>query len=66
MNEIYELWSPRWHELQHSLADSVTAQAAPIVAGMLLARDTQDAAAGSPSWLARARTRVQQVAGRGL
>lgn len=66
MNEIYELWSPRWQELQHSLADSITAQAAPIVAGMLLARDTQDVAAGSASWLARARTRVQQVAGRGL
>ncbi len=66
MNEIYELWSPRWHELQHSLADSVTAQAAPIVAGILLDQQAQNLAAASPSWLARARTRVQQVAGRGM
>jgi len=65
MNEISELWSLPWHELQHSLANGVAAQAAPLVAGVVLARHAQFAAA-APSWLARARAQVQQSAGRGL
>ena len=64
MNEISELWSLPWHELQRSLANSIAAQAAPVVAGFMLARYAQNAAA--PSWLARARTRIRQSAGRGL
>jgi hypothetical protein len=66
MNEICELWSLPWHELQRSLADSLAGQAAPIVAGILLARNSQSFTAGATSWLARARAQVQQVAGRGL
>ncbi len=66
MNEISELWSLPWHELQHSLANTIAAQAAPLAAGLVLARKAQQAAAATPSWLARARTQVQQSAGRGL
>jgi len=65
MHEIGDLWSLPWHELQHSLANSVAVQAAPLVAGIVLARKAQIAAA-APSWLARARAQVQQSAGRGL
>ncbi len=64
MNEISELWSLPWHELQHSLANGIAVQAAPLVAGITLVRQAQNAAA--PSWLARARAQVQQSAGRGL
>lgn len=65
MNEISDLWNLPWHELQHSLANGVAAQAAPLVAGLVLARKSQQAAA-APSWLARARAQVQRSAGRGL
>jgi hypothetical protein len=65
MNEISELWSFPWHELQRSLANGIAVQAAPVVAGLMLARKAQQAAA-APSWLARARAQVQRSAGRGL
>jgi len=65
MNEVNELWSLPWHELQRSLANGITTQAAPLVAGAVLARKVQQLAA-TPSWLARARAQVQQSAGRGL
>jgi hypothetical protein len=65
MNEISELWSLPWHELQRSLANGIAAQTAPFVAGIALARRAHSAAA-APSWLARALAEVQQSAGRGL
>jgi len=66
MNEISELWSLPWHELQRSLANGIAAQAAPLVAGIVLTRRTQFTPAAAPSWLARALAQVQQAAGRGL
>ncbi|MGA2776379.1 MAG: hypothetical protein ABSF94_02405 [Steroidobacteraceae bacterium] len=66
MNEISEMWSLPWHELQHSLANGLAAQAAPLVAGIIMARKAQVSSLSAPSWLARARAQVQQVAGRGL
>jgi hypothetical protein len=65
VNEISELWNFPWHELQRSLANGVAVQAAPLAAGIFLARHAQIVAAAAPSWLARARARVQQSAGRG-
>ena len=66
MNEISELWSLPWHELQRSLANGIAVPAAPLAAGIILARKAQQAAAAAPSWLARARAQVQQSAVRGL
>jgi hypothetical protein len=66
MNDISDLWSLPWHELQRSLANGAVVQAAPLVAGIVLARKAQVSSIAAPSWLARARAHVQQVAGRGL
>jgi hypothetical protein len=55
-----------WHELQRSLANGLATQAAPLVAGIALARRAHSVAAAAPSWLARALAPVQQSAGRGL
>jgi hypothetical protein len=60
MNEIFEVWSLRWHVLQRSLAKDVQPIARPVDAS-----GVSHTASLSLSWLARARAPVQVVARRG-
>jgi hypothetical protein len=65
MNDTLELWSAPWHSLQRSLADSLGTEMSRIIAGIAVAAGAQQTTETAPSWLARARTRIQHVAGRG-
>jgi len=65
MNETLELWSAPWHSLQRSLADTLGKEMSRVIVGIAAAAGAPQSANATPSWLARARTPIQHVAGRG-
>ncbi len=62
MNDTLELWSAPWHSLQRSLAETLGIELSRLIAAAAAPHEPADTAS---SWLARARTPIQPVAGRG-
>jgi hypothetical protein len=60
MNDVNELWTSAWRQLQKHLASSFVAGATG-VGESLLAMPVQGRALPSSSWLVRARSRTQPV-----
>jgi hypothetical protein len=65
MNETLELWSAPWHSLQRTLADTLGKEMSRVIAGIAVPAGAPQSANAAPSWLARARSEIQHVAGRG-
>jgi hypothetical protein len=59
MDNIHELWSLPWHELQRNLAQGVCVEAAAGYAKTLDALKVQWATRSAGSWLGRAQRRLE-------
>lgn len=60
MNDVNELWTSAWRQLQKHLASSYVA-GGPAAADSLFATPVQGRPAVGSSWLVRARSRTQPI-----